>query len=106
MLSTPVQDFIFESVKDSTHVFALTVKKPFPKFKGGVEAFQQFLVNEVGGINNLEMVGMYTIVINVAKTFDPQQIQDIIAENLSQFQSDLDLPSPGISKGHMKLVNS
>jgi len=100
MTVLPVSDYHVEHAKDDKgnevpHRFIFTTKKPVAPFKSeltqGVSKAQEMLdaITKVPGLDYFQPVGRYSVEIIVAKTYDPKQVIEALAEAIRPVQSEI-----------------
>ena len=80
------------SEEDFKFNFVLTLSRPVHQV-GGVEGIQKFLMEDIGGIDQVKMIGNYTLECFVPRTFDPDEVVAAIEANIGTLQSDIVTPN-------------
>lgn len=99
-MNNPIADYHVEHAKDDKgnevlFRFIFTAKKPISPIKSeltrGVSKSQAMLnaVMSVDGIDLIQPVGRYSIEVVVAKTYDPKQVIEALAEAIRPVQSEI-----------------
>lgn len=95
---SPIKKFDIEQMIDQENkpipgLYVITLSKKLSRI--GPDVFNSFM-DSVGGVDALEPVGMYTVRIRIAKTFDSTAVLEELSQGLDRLHSDLTLPTqPG-----------
>lgn len=89
----PITNYIFTFAKDDQgndikYRFMLTINKNITKDKNLNNSLFK-LFNSIDGINYIGSTGNYTIEIQIARTFNPDEVIDALKKNLDQVLSDI-----------------
>lgn len=99
-MNVPIADYHVEFAKDDKgnevpFRFIFTTKKPVAPFKSeltaGISKAQEMLdaIMRVPGLDLFQPVGRYSVEIVVAKTYDPKQVIEALAEAIRPVQSEI-----------------
>jgi len=89
----PIANYIFTFAKDDQgndikYRFMLTINKNITKDKNLSNSLLK-LFNSIDGINYTGWTGNYTIEIQIARTFNPDEVIDALKKILDQVLSDI-----------------
>lgn len=95
----PEEKFIIKPLEKTTesgekeaieNMYILTLGRPLSNLADdqGGEAFQSFIAN-VGGLESVKTIGAYSIMFEVACTFDPAKVIAAIEDGIGRFVSEV-----------------
>ncbi len=95
-MANPIKKYNIEQMIDQDNkpvegLYVVTLSKKLSRI--GPDVFNSY-IDSLGGIDAIEPIGMYTVRLRVAKTFDASEVIAELGQGLETLQSDLTLPSP------------
>lgn len=89
----PISKYIFTFAKDEEgndikYRFMLTINKNLKKDENLQNSLLK-IFNSIDGINSMSLAGYYTIEIQIARTFNPDEVINLLKKNLDQILSDI-----------------